>query len=161
MKLQLNFCNIVDQPLCCIQVNKEILFSGSVQNQHTFDINVNNNVNLVISHYGKIPSDTVVENNTIIRDRSFELSQIIVDGYDLEELKWLSEFRSTNGEVYPSCLFFGPNGDFIINFEVPILRWMLQQRHIKNNNDPDWEQDYNYYVNACNLLTQISKKLDS
>jgi hypothetical protein len=111
---------------------------------------------LVVEHIDKHPSDTIVEDGKIIRDRSFELEQITIDGYNLEELKWASEFRSKDGAVYTSCLFFGPNGEFILKFNNPVLRWILKTRHDKNNNDPHWEEDYNYYQQACKILQQIS-----
>jgi hypothetical protein len=113
---------------------------------------------LIIEHWGKKSEDTIVENNVIVRDRSFELDCIKIDGYDLEELKWDSNFHAKDGTVYPSCLFFGPNGCFVLEFEPPVLRWMLQTRHNKNNNDPHWEEDYNYYTEACRLLEQIPPK---
>jgi hypothetical protein len=111
---------------------------------------------LVIAHVDKQSSDTIVKDGIIIRDRSFELDQITIDGYDLEELKWTSEFRAQDGAVYASCLFFGPNGEFVLKFSNPVLPWILKTRHEKNNNDPHWEEDYTYYQQACKTLQQIS-----
>ena len=93
-----------------------------------------------------------------MRDRSFELEQCIIDDYDLQELIWQSCFISTDGEIYESCLYFGPNGEFQLEFESPILRWILRTRHEKNNNDPTWEEDFEYYQQACNRLQLISNK---
>lgn len=159
MNINLNFKNIVDGPMCRIYINDDELYSGPVLSNYTLDAGpADGPTTLTIEHWGKNPEDTVVENGVIIRDRSFELDSIIIDQYNLEELKWDSEFNAQDGAVYPSCLFFGPNGQFVLTFETPVLRWMLQTRHRKNNNDPHWEEDYNYYTEACRLLAQISPK---
>jgi hypothetical protein len=159
MNLKLNFKNIIDDPMCRIYINEQELYSGPVLDNYNLDIDVApGSAQLLIEQWDKKPQDTVVENGTIIRDRSFELESIIIDCYNLEELKWASEFQAQDGAVYPSCLFFGPNGQFVLNFEAPVLRWILKTRHEKNNNDPHWEEDYNYYTKACRLLTQILPK---
>lgn len=156
MNIKLYFKNIVDQPQCRIFVNTQEVAAGLVQSHYSINAEVNDGIaTLIIEHCNKRPEDTVVKNGIIVRDRSFELDRIEIDGYDLEELKWDSEFHATDGAVYPSCLFFGPNGKFILNFESPALRWILKMRHEKNNNDPHWEEDYNYYTQACRLLTRI------
>lgn len=158
MQLILNFENIIDAPRCAVRVCDQALYEGSVEPQLIFDLSmVSDRGTLTISHIDKLPQDTLMENGRIVRDRSFELASIVIDGYDLEELKWNSRFTAVDGAVYESCLFFGPNGDFKIEFELPILKWILKCRH---QNDPCqvWEQDYNYYMQACQILQQISKK---
>jgi hypothetical protein len=159
MNINLNFKNIIDNPQCRVYINNTELYSGVVLPKYEFNIDVAlGNVMLLIDHWGKLPQDTVVDRGVIVRDRSFELESIVIDHYNLEELIWDSEFRAIDGAVYPSCLFFGPNGQFVLNFENPVLRWQLRRRHEKNNNDPHWEQDYNFYTNACKRLTQILPK---
>lgn len=151
MRLQLKFKNIVDNPLCRIYLCHRLHYEGAVQ--ESFDLNIDcrdSDCRLRIEHWGKLPQDTVVENGVIVRDRSFELSGIVIDGYDLKELIWQSSFFATDGRKFDSCLFFGPNGDFLLDFNQPILYWIL-----KNRNEPGWEEDYRYYETACRLLTQI------
>lgn len=159
MKIQLQFKNIVDAPRCTISINDQLLFSGIAQPLHVFDVDVPLGAcRLIIKHWDKLPEHTVVEQGVIVRDRSFELERCWIDGYDLEELIWISRFVATNGEVYNSCLYFGPNGEFQLDFENPALRWILRTRHEKNNNDPHWEEDFEYYQQACNRLQQILNK---
>ena len=159
MKLQLKFKNIIDTPMCVIRVNNQELYRGAVPDQYSKEFDFYDiDAILVIEHIDKHPHDTVVENGKIVRDRSFELEQIVIDNYDLEELKWNSEFTASDGSVYSSCLFFGPNGNFALKFNNPVLKWILKTRHEKNNNDPDWEEDYNYYQQACKILQQISQQ---
>ena len=159
MNIKLNFSAIVDNPQCRILINNHELYSGVVQTEFCFDTPVDpGEIQLRIVHYDKQPTDTVVVDGKIVRDRSFTLDQVVIDNYNIEELIWQSRFEATHGDVYQSCLFFGPNGDFILDFEAPVLRWMLSTRHVRNNNDPTWESDYQYYTQACQLLTQISTK---
>lgn len=156
MKLQLKFKNIVDSPHCVIRMNEQELYRGVTPANFLNEFEqLESDCVLVIEHIDKLPSDTIVEDGKIIRDRSFELDQIIIDEYNLEELKWASEFRASDGAVYTSCLFFGPNGEFVLKFNNPVLRWILKTRHEKNNNDLHWEEDYNYYQQACKILQQI------
>ena len=156
MKLQLKFKNIVDSPHCVIRMNGQELYRGAAADFSKEFEQLESDCVLVIEHTNKQPSDTIVKDGIIIRDRSFELDQIVIDEYDLEELKWASEFRAQDGAVYASCLFFGPNGEFVLKFNNPVLPWILKTRHEKNNNDPHWEEDYNNYQQACKILQQIS-----
>jgi len=159
MKLHLEFNNIVDVPKCKIFVDNQELYSGNVQNYYDFDISLTNGpVSIRIVHWDKQPQDTVVENNIIVRDRSFELVKLVIDDLDIEELIWNSEFQAIDGAIYPSCLFFGPNGDFVLHLYLPVLHWILSTRQSKNNDNPNWAEDYNYYTTACKLLQQISTK---
>jgi hypothetical protein len=156
MRLKLKFKSIVDAPKYKILVNNVELYSGPAMSEFEYDYPCNEGqCSLVIEHWDKLPSDTIVQDNKIVRDKSFELDQIIIDEYDIEELIWNSEFLAEDGQTYTSCLFFGPNGKFILNFYNPVLYWILKTRHEKNNNDPNWEEDYNYYQQACKILKQI------
>ena len=159
MKLELQFNNIVDAPKCKIYIGSQELYCGIVLPRFECEYTCpDGDCQLTIQHWDKLPSDTIVQDSKIVRDRSFELEKIIIDGYDLEELVWESEFISDDGKIYSSCLFFGPNGKFQLNFHNPVLYCILKTRHEKNHNDPTWEQDYNYYQQACKLLTQISAR---
>lgn len=150
MKLQLQFKNIVDDPLCKIIVNNVELYVGVVHPTYSFVYeDKHNDVHLKIVHYDKKNAETIVDSNgKIIRDRSFELEKIIVDDYDFENLIWKSFFQSTNDDVYESCLFFGPNGSFNINFRLPVVEWILEN----TNEDDSWREDYEYYKRAMKIL---------
>jgi hypothetical protein len=136
MKIQLQFKNIVDEPRCRILINDQVLFAGITQLHHAFDVTVPEGAcRLTIVHHDKAPQHTIVEHGVIVRDRSFE-------------------FVADDGAVYKSCLFFGPNGEFQLDFENPALLWILRTRHEQNNNDPHWAEDYESYVRACRLLNK-------
>lgn len=142
-------------PKISICVNDIEYFVGDVTNSIHLEVpNLDFNV-LAIRHYGKTDVDTLVVNDEIVADKNFTLNTIIIDGYNIEELIWDSTFTDNHNNVIPGCLFFGPNGVFELTFEYPVLKWILCTRHMKNNSDPDWEEDYNYYCQAVSLVKEL------
>ena len=159
MNLALKFKNIQPcngLPRIRIVINDAVVFENTVCPLIMLQCHpVDNQIKLSIEHYDKDPSkDTVVVDGTIVQDRSCELDTIEVDGYDLEELKWLSAYHCDDGTVLDKCLFFGKNGALRIAFELPALKWILRTRHEINCNDPNWSEDYESYVSACRLLNK-------
>lgn len=160
MNLILKFKNINSVqgvPELIIDINGQTVWHGDVQPEIRIQHNVSDAVNLTVSHVNKDPSKhCIVENGQIVADRNCELDEVIVDNYNIEELKWLSTYVTTDNEVLDKCLFFGKNGNWTISFELPILRWILKTRHQQLNNDPTWEQDYESYIAACKLLNNLN-----
>jgi hypothetical protein len=159
MSIQLFFKNINLRPQCKITIDDVTHYTGPVNPIIEINHSIAGSYTLKIFFTDKLPNDTKVDNQgNIIEDKNFELDQIVIDDYDIEELKWLSKYFADDGNTYESCLFFGPKGYFEINLNHPILPWILEQKHLKNNNDPNWKEDYNYYVQAWKILNQISQK---
>ena len=161
MKLTLLFKNINSYngaPTVRVSINHHEIWNGAVSQEITKEIpSVDGTVILNIQHYGKNYSqDCVVVDGNIIEDRNCELDKIIVDGYDLEELIWNSTYQTDEQETLDHCLFFGKNGTFSIQFELPILRWILKTRHDTLQNDPYWEDDYNSFQTACKILNNLN-----
>ena len=156
MNIKLKFKNINDCngfPKVKVTLGNQVLYMGLVKSEISVDIDNTENCYLDIEHYGKNPrTDCIVENGTIVKDKNFELDTIIIDNYDIEELKWQSAYVTEDEEVLEKCLFFGKNGVYHFKFSSPILKWILETRHQLNNNDPYWLQDYESYVSACSLL---------
>lgn len=155
MNIRLTFKNIVDDPTCRIYINQETLYEGIVLPNFNLATDVEGIATLRIQFFNKQPQDTVVENGVIIRDKSFELERVVLDEYDIQELIWQSKYQLDRGDNIDSCLFFGPNGSYLLDFHTPVLHWILESRHKANGEDPDWEQDFNYYQQACKILAQI------
>ena len=159
MNLALKFKNIQPcngLPHIRIVINDAVVFENTVCPLITVQCHpVDNQIKLSIEHYGKDTAvDTVVIDGVIVQDRSCELDTIEVDGYDLQELKWLSAYHCDDGSVLDKCLFFGKNGTWHMAFELPVLKWILRTRHEINRNDPTWSEDYESYVRACRLLNK-------
>jgi hypothetical protein len=158
MKIILNFENINcfnGAPLVAVSVNDVNYHRGPVTKTIQIECPDTDHAILNIEHYGKQHCDTQVSDGVIVQDKNFTLKNIVVDEYDIEELKWDSNFTTHDNTVIPGCLFFGPNGTYSLSFQRPILKWILQTRHQKNHNDPNWEEDYNYYCQANKLLQEI------
>ena len=159
MKLEFNFKNVnsvgTKNPICRIELNGSSLWQGDVQSKLSLEaISEHDNI-LRIFFENKHGRDTVLdENNKIKQDLNFELERLCIDGLDLKHLIWESKYVAGENTI-PSCLFFGPKGYWEIQFEYPILRWILKKNHDKNNNDPEWETDYKYYEEACRKLEKI------
>ena len=146
-------------PICRIELNGTDIFIGKVVPQIELDASVDSEENnLRIYFENKQGKDTILdENNNISQDLNFELEKLTIDGLDLQHLIWQSRYFAKDS-VIDSCLFFGPKGYWEIKFNSPILKWFLKTNHEKNNNDPDWEIDYNYYEEACQKLSKIQTR---
>jgi hypothetical protein len=156
MNISLEFTAINKLPECVVYVNNQPKYQGPVTELINIECLDQGAVEIAIAFTNKSPEDTVVDSSgNIIEDKSFELERIVVGEYDLEELKWESQYQADDGATYDKCLFFGPPGKFVINIENPILPWILRTKHKHNGDDPNWQEDYNYYDKACKLLTQI------
>ena len=155
IELRFKNINIVNnkQPLVRVVINDVELLNEPVKTKMVTPLTLNDqpvptkNI-LKIFFDNKEDSDTKLDHeNKIVADLNFELEQIIIDGHDIKNLIWNSEYVA-KGEKIPSCLFFGPKGHFELKFDMPILKWILKSNHEKHNNDPKWEEDYNYYTEA-------------
>lgn len=161
MKLELNFKNINScngVPLLKISVNQQVCWDNPVQEKISLEYAIDvERINLTVEHYGKNNlTDTISHNGLITQDKNCELDSIVVDGYNLAELKWRSYYQTQDGERLDQCLFFGKNGCWHLTFDLPILRWILKTQHETKNNDPHWEEDYENYIQACKLINNLN-----
>jgi hypothetical protein len=160
MNLTLKFKNINSVqgvPVLDIAINNESVWHGCVEPEIKIYHKDCEHILLSISQVDKDPGQhCVVENGQIVADRNCELDEVIVDNYNIEELKWLSNYTTEDNEILDKCLFFGKNGTWSISLRLPILHWILSTRHQLLNNDPNWEQDYESYVSACKLLNTLN-----
>jgi hypothetical protein len=152
---QINFGPGNKEPMIDLKLNNHSLYQGPVLAQLDVETDAGEKNCLQIMFTNKEHSDTVCDSaGKIVNDMNFNLTKIVIDDHDLEELIWQGKYVSDKNE-YPSCLFFGPAGQFVLNFDYPVLRWILKTRHDINQQDLNWEEDYNYYVNACKILNNL------
>ena len=145
-------------PICRIELNGNDIFSGKVEQKIVLNADTQENNVLRIFFENKKGKDTILDNQQqIIQDLNFELEKIIIDGTDLKHLIWQSKYVAKD-TVIDSCLFFGPKGYWELAFDSPILKWFLKTNHDKNNNDPTWETDYNFYEKVCQKLSKIQTR---
>lgn len=162
VEFELHFKNInavgVKKPVCRIELNGRDVWAGEVKKLISFRTSTLERNTLKIFFENKDPRDTVLDaNNQITRDLNFELSSLIIDRVDLKHLIWESKYFASD-TIIDSCLFFGPKGYWQIEFGAPVLKWFLETNHLKNNNDPEWERDYNYYTEAWQKLSKIQTR---
>jgi hypothetical protein len=142
-------------PMIEIYVNDQCLYSGAVMPELTCHGNLAQENCLCIAFTNKQDMDTVCDSeNNIIKDMNFSLAKLSIDDQDLEELIWQGTYEAADRQ-YPGCLYFGPPGRFVLRFSSPVLRWILETRYKATKQDPNWEEDYNYYVNACKILNKL------
>ena len=162
MSLEFKFKNINSlpnkKPACRIELNGVTVFTGDVEQHIKVDAETKSSNVLRIFFENKKHNDTTVnEHDEIVQDLNFELERIMIDGLDLKHLIWESRYVAGDHTI-ESCLFFGPKGHWEMEFESPILRWWLKTNHDKNNDDPTWEADYNFYEKVCQKLNKIQTK---
>tara|TARA_B100000035_G_C20638398_1_gene395481 strand:- start:20 stop:529 length:510 start_codon:yes stop_codon:yes gene_type:complete len=143
------------EPICRIELNGHTAFTGKVKEQIKLSAEAKDRNVLRIFFENKSGKDTVVnKQNEIVQDLTFELEKVIINGLDLKHLIWQSRYVAGDN-IIDSCLFFGPKGHWELEFDSPVLKWILRTNHNINNNDPGWEADYNYYEEACQKLEKI------
>ena len=162
MSFEFTFKNINSthnkNPTCRIELNANNIFSGEVQEHILLDADTQENNVLRIFFENKEGKDTILDNQQqIIQDLNFELEKLIIDGIDLQHLIWQSKYVAKD-TVIDSCLFFGPKGYWELTFDSPILKWFLRTNQNKNNDDPTWETDYNFYEKVCQKLNKIQTR---
>ena len=162
MSLEFKFKNINPvnnkYPICRIELNGNDIFSGKVEKRIVLNADTQENNVLRIFFENKEGKDTILDNQQqIIQDLNFELEKLIIDGIDLQHLIWQSKYVAKD-TVIDSCLFFGPKGYWELTFDSPILKWFLRTNQNKNNDDPTWETDYNFYEKVCQKLNKIQTR---
>lgn len=160
MNITLKFKNINANamgkvPAVAISINGEDWYQGDVQESLSLDGDVKiGPIDLQIKFVNKQGTDTQIVDGTIVSDMNFELDDISIDHLPLEHLKWQSQYVCDDQQIISGCLFFGPPGYWQFSAYTPILKWMLETNHRINNNDPTWEEDYEYYQKACLILNK-------
>jgi hypothetical protein len=154
--IDLKFKNIntsgVKQPRILVEINGTKLTEEEVNTEVSLNFKAQQTNVLKIHFVNKQGRDTVTNTmGEIVSDMNFELDTITIDGIDIKDLKWQGNYHTDNDSI-ESCLFFGPKGYYELIFSSPVLKWTLEQNHLKNQDDPEWEEDYNYYTEAWNKL---------
>lgn len=145
-------------PTCNISLNGKSMYEGQVNKLITCEGETSLENVLKIFFTNKSGRDTLLnKDGTIKQDLNFELVTLHVDSVDFEHLIWESRYVAVD-DVFDSCLFFGPKGHWEIRFSHPVLKWFLKTNQEKNNNDPNWETDYNYYKEACQRLSKTQTR---
>jgi hypothetical protein len=83
----------------------------------------------------KTKSDTVVENDKVIKDMLLNIDDITIDDISLGNLLWSAEYKLDNPQEYrgktidhlDGCINLGWNGTYTLNFTSPFYIWLLEK----------------------------------
>lgn len=97
---------------------------------------------LVIERYGKQPHNVEFDRDTVLKDQILKIDSIQVNGVDVPEyvLQNHSQFRFDD-QVHQGSRYFGPNGVWRFQFQLPLVTWLLDQ---KIQHEAKYNQDYQY-----------------
>lgn len=103
-----------------IKDSTEINWEGDVQESNT----------LTIEMYNKQPSDTVLNNDTIIKDVVLNIDNIEIDEVELGTMLHLKSVYYPDGNDTPDsldkCVNLGWNGKWHLDFTAPTYLWFLE-----------------------------------
>ena len=83
----------------------------------------------------KIDSDTLIENNQVVKDMLLNIDDITIDDISLGNLLWSAEYILDKKQIYKdqeidhldNCVNLGWNGTYILKFTSPFYIWLLER----------------------------------
>ena len=83
----------------------------------------------------KTTSDTVIENNEVVKDLLLNIDDITIDEISLGNLLWSAEYILDEKQMYQgqeidhldNCVNLGWNGTYVLNFTSPFYIWLLEK----------------------------------
>ena len=83
----------------------------------------------------KTDTDTVIENDEVVKDMLLNINDITVDDISLGNLLWSAEYILDKPQIYKGqtidhldgCVNLGWNGTYILKFSSPFYIWLLEK----------------------------------
>lgn len=88
---------------------------------------------LDIELYDKTFNNTLVIDGVIIKDQLVTLEEIFVDNVKVPDFVKYQGIYKVGDTKTPQALTWGVNGTWTLNFEYPIIDWILDQKSIYSN----------------------------
>lgn len=87
---------------------------------------------LVIELFGKTQENTVFVDGQFLQDQLVTLDEICIDEIPVPNfIKYSGQYHV--GETSrPSALTWGQNGRWVLQFQTPIITWVVDQKHQRN-----------------------------
>ena len=127
------------RPQFSIWLDDRIIIQSELTNQELRDIKFEHTVeqgphDLKIRLENKADSDTVIENDKIVKDMLLNIDDIIIDDISLGNLLWSAKYIPDKKQFYKgqevdhldSCVNLGWNGTYILKFTSPFYIWLLE-----------------------------------
>lgn len=131
------------RPAYSVAINDNKIASGTVTTESdeifyiectgSFVENTNNTLSITLEN--KTNSDTITDNNVIVKDMLLNIHSIEIDEIDLGSLLWtastykLDNPQKFNGKIVTelkNCVNLGFNGSYILNISSPFYIWLLE-----------------------------------
>ena len=105
---------------------QQVKFEHTIdEGEHTLKIRLENKTN----------SDTLVENNEVVKDMLLNIDDITIDDISLGNLLWSAEYildhpQQYNGQTIDhldGCVNLGWDGTYILKFSSPFYIWLLEK----------------------------------
>lgn len=178
-----------DFPMCRIKFNNHSLFDQPIIGTMNlkFDVDLKAKNILHIEHYGKLPTDTILDSDgNVESDRAIELRSISIDGYTIPKVlmyrqkffvDWwdhdIEEFDKNNQTVpgfLTNNVYFGYNGYYEYSFEKDLsknyFKSLWQEEHIANQDlqqvkefDGEIKETFNLYGNESDIAEEFDKTI--
>ena len=83
----------------------------------------------------KTDKDTIIENDTVVKDMLLNIDDIVIDNISLENLLWSAEYILDQPQRYKGesidhldgCINLGWNGTYVLKFSSPFYIWLLEK----------------------------------
>lgn len=159
-------------PSLCISINDTVLFSDNIASgNHTLILEYptanEKEFCLKITMSGKTASDTVVENNEIIRDKFIELTGLKINNFDLftDYDLFYSRFKYINDDTQQLTNVnagFWSNSTLMLTATIPFTTWYNNNStkninvadSLKNRTNNLTDETYQKLVKNINLLNK-------
>lgn len=93
---------------------------------------------LSIELYGKTNLNTKVENDIILQDQLVALKSMSIDNVILPDVVLYQGIYETKDNKHPKILTWGKNGKYNLQFESPIINWVLDLK-LQALENQNWE----------------------
>ncbi len=96
---------------------------------------------LWVELYDKTENNTILEHNTVVQDQLVILKKIAIDNVKVPDLVlYRGTYYTNNQKIYPQTVTWGENGKWVLEFETPIINWILDLKleTFTNNKNYMW-----------------------
>jgi hypothetical protein len=114
---------------------------------------------LRIDLHSKTHNNTIIVDDTIINDQLVTLTDIYVDNIRIPDFIKYKGTYCVDNNIFPQALTWGQNGFWLLNFEYPIINWILEIKLSMHYNTQEQWSVATYHPKKIKLLTQMLQEL--
>lgn len=119
------------------------------------------NHTLSIEFYGKTSINTILQGDQIIKDQLVTLQTIYIDNVQVPDFVKYSGFYKVNEEIKPQALTWGENGNWQLDFEFPIIDWVLEKKLSMNYDTGEQWSVATYHPKKIKILKEMLQDLEN